>query len=58
MIQMIMGPVVVGPVATVLLGAVQIGVRRRESEGTATVVPPDGRKPDATDSGIGRDEGG
>jgi voltage-gated potassium channel len=58
MIQMIMGLVVVGLVAKVLLGAVQTAVRRRESEGTARAVAPDGRKPDATDSGIGRDEGG
>jgi voltage-gated potassium channel len=58
MIQMIIGLVVVGLVAKVLLGAVQTAVRRRESEGTATAVAPDGRKPDATDSGIGRDEGG
>jgi hypothetical protein len=58
MIQMIMGLVVVGLVARVLLGAVQTAERRRESEGTAKAVAPDGRKPDATDRGIGRDDGG
>jgi voltage-gated potassium channel len=58
MTQMIMGLVVVGLVAKILLGAVQTAVRRRESEGTATAVTPDSQKPDATDPGIGLDEGG
>jgi voltage-gated potassium channel len=49
MIQMITGLVVVGVVAKILLGAVQVAVRRRESDGPATAVAPDGRKPDATD---------
>jgi voltage-gated potassium channel len=51
MIQMITGLVVVGLVAKILLGAVQTAVRRRESEGQATEVAPDVRKPDATDRG-------
>jgi hypothetical protein len=51
MIQMLTGLVAVGLVAKVLLGAVQTAVRRRESEGSATAVPPDGRKPDAPDRG-------
>jgi len=42
MIQMIIGLVVVGLVAKILLGAVQIAVQRRESEGLATAVPQDG----------------
>jgi hypothetical protein len=58
MIQMITGLVVVGLVAKILLGAVQTAVRRRESEGPATAVAPDGRKPDATDHGISRGGGG
>jgi voltage-gated potassium channel len=57
MIQMLTGLVVVGLVAKILLGAVQTAVRRRESEGPATAVPPDVRKPDATDRGIGRGGG-
>jgi voltage-gated potassium channel len=51
MIQMITGLVVVGLVAKVLLTAVQTAVRRRESEGSATAVPPDSRNPDAPDRG-------
>ena len=51
MIQMLKGLVVVGLVAKVLLIAVQTAVQRRESEGSATAVPPDGRKPDAPDRG-------
>lgn len=51
MIQMLTGLVVVGLVAKVLLNAVQTAVRRRESEGSASTVPPDGRKPDAPDRG-------
>jgi voltage-gated potassium channel len=51
MIQMLTGLVVVGLVAKVLLNAVQTAVRRRESEGSATAVPPDGREPDAPDRG-------
>jgi voltage-gated potassium channel len=51
MIQMITGLVVVGLVAKILLGAVQTAVRRRESEGPAAAVAPDGRKPDTTDRG-------
>ena len=43
--------VVVGLVAKILLGAVQTAVRRRESEGPATEVAPDVRKPDATERG-------
>jgi hypothetical protein len=58
MIQMITGLVVVGSAAKILLGAAQTAVRRRESEGPATAVAPDGRKPDATDRGIGRGGGG
>jgi len=51
MIQMLTGFLVVGLVAKILLGAVQTAVRRRESEGSATVVPPDGRKPDTPERG-------
>jgi voltage-gated potassium channel len=51
MIQMLTGLVVVGLVAKVLLSAVQTAVRRRESESSATAVPPDGRKTDAPDRG-------
>ena len=51
MIQMITGLVVVGLVAKILLGAVQTAVRRRESEGPATAVAPDGRNPDTPDRG-------
>jgi voltage-gated potassium channel len=57
-IQMITGLVVVGLAAKILLGAAQMAVRRRESEGPATAVAPDGRKPDATDRGIDRGGGG
>jgi voltage-gated potassium channel len=57
MIQMITGLVVVGLVAKILLGAVQMAVRQRESEGPATTAAPDGRNPDATDRGIGRGGG-
>jgi voltage-gated potassium channel len=57
MIQMITGLVVVGLVAKILLGAVQMAVRQRESEGPATTTAPDGRNPDATDRGIGRGGG-
>jgi hypothetical protein len=51
MIQMLTGLLVVGLVAKILLGAVQTAVRRRESESPTTTVPPDDRKPDATDRG-------
>ena len=51
MFQMVTGLVVVGLVAKILLGAVQTAVRRRDSEGPATEVAPDVRKPDATGRG-------